>query len=214
MKQLKRIQVPKQSLMLDKFSSEKSLYSDRNFFLNHYRTINRLLRVEYSYYYKYSFNIFVFLKKLIALNTWRFYLKPLNSFLIFSPYFKFFPQINIKDSIFNNLLVDQSIYKRLLFLNNRFFTTSSYLKLYTKSFRRKLPGGLNTVFIFKDRHRLISDLDISSLKHMIIEKKTIKNVNDYCMSTLFYSLNFIFYICLSNYVALYNQIFLSILIRL
>ena len=57
MKQLKSIQVPKQSLMLDKFSSEKSIYSDRNFFLNQYRTINRLLKLNYPRYYKYNYNL-------------------------------------------------------------------------------------------------------------------------------------------------------------
>lgn len=68
MKQLKFIQVPKQSHLLDKFISEKSIYSDRNFFLNQYRTINRLLKLNYTYYYKYNYNLYMFLKKFFYLN--------------------------------------------------------------------------------------------------------------------------------------------------
>jgi len=67
MKQLKSIQVPKQLNMLDKFSSEKSIYSDRNLLLNQHRTINKLLKLNYTYYYKFNFNIYIFLKENVDL---------------------------------------------------------------------------------------------------------------------------------------------------
>jgi len=211
MKQLKYIQVPKQSNLLDKFISEKSIYSDRNFYLNQYRTINRLLKLNYSYYYKYNYNLYVLLKKFFYLNSWRFYLKPLNIFSILLPFYKFSPQIQLKEYLFYKSLPNHTTIKKLYILNKKQFSITPCLILHTRYFRKFLPGGLNSLILFNNnKSEDVSSLDVSS----VVQKKVVMYTNIYIYNVLLESINVIFFVSLSNYILFYNTIKWSIFVRL
>lgn len=211
MKQLKSIQVPKQFNLLDKFISEKSVYSDRNFFLNQYRAINRLLKLNYPHYYIYNYNLYAFLKKFFYLNTWRFYLKPLSVISVLTPFYTFLPQIQLKEFLFYKHLSNYTNIKKLHILNKRQFCISPYLKVKTKYFTKVLPGGLNSLILCDNSHiDFLSLIDPTSLTL----KKVINFPNNYINSLLLSELNIIFLISLYNYTAFYKVIIWNILVRL
>jgi len=214
MKQLKSIQVPKQSLMLDKFSSEKSIYSDRNFFLNQYRTINRLLKLNYPRYYKYNYNLYMTLKKFIILNVWRLYIQPLVVFNILTPFYRFTPQIQLKEYIFYKNLGEKPHLKQLLLINKKRFTLTPFLAFKSKSFIKQLPGGLNGFFLTSDNKPQHNLEDLAFFQTSVMYKLTINKLSIFDFNCLLYTLNSLFFISLSNYSLLYQQFILNVIIRL
>jgi hypothetical protein len=210
MKQLKYTQVPKQSHLLDKFISEKSIYSDRNFFLNQYRTINRLLKLNYSYYYKYNYSLYILLKKFFYLNVWRFYIKPLSIISIITPFYKFLPQIQLKDYLFYKYLTDHNKNKKLYILNKKQFCITASLKLYTKYFRKVLPGGLNSFFLSTNNTDVSPLIDPTS----VLQKKFINFTNLDTYTLLLDIISIIFLISLSNYILFYSTIKCTVFVRL
>lgn len=112
------------------------------------------------------------------------------------------------------MLQNNAALKNLLILNRRFFLKSAYLKLYTRTFRKYLPGGLNSIFLTNKTKAFDFDLNESSLKTVIIEKTVIKSKLTYSVVDLYSVLSCIFYISVSNYVLLYNQVKLNIIFRL
>lgn len=201
--------------MLDKWTSERLIYSNKNLFLTQYLTLNRLLKLNFCAYYKYNYDIYNLFRKFIYLNYWRFYIKPVNSFNIVTPFYKFSKQIHLKEVLYYKTLNDSKIVKNILPLNTKLFCLSPYLKQKTKHFLKRLPGGLNA-FIIKEasnQNVLMSDLD-NSFNQTVLQKKIIFFKNYYDFFFLLNIFNLLFLVYLSNTVIFYHINIMSVFNKL
>jgi len=215
MKQLKFIQVPKQWHMLDNWTSERMIYSHKNLFLTQYLTLNRLLKLNFSFYYKYNYNLNNFIKKCIYLNHWRLRVNPYWNFTIFTPIYKFSPHIQLKEYLFFKSFQNTSNLKYTITLNKQSLRLTPYLAFKTKTFSKKLPGGFNSFLITKANTLVNKDMvKDNTCDGSLLYKHTFFYKNQYKYLVLFDILNLIFFLFLSNIILFYQQIIWNVLYRL
>jgi hypothetical protein len=125
---------------------------------------------------------------------------------IMTPYFKFNPQIQLKESSFYTSIYSDTNVKGLLVLNNRFFRLNPIIKLYSNKIYKQLPGGFNSILIGNKKAicNILSNHPL--LKTQLVEKKIIEQNVCYSMESLKSVCSLIFYIVLNNYILFYQQV--------
>lgn len=215
MKQRKFIRVPKQWLMLDKFDSEYGIYSRRNLFLNQYAVINKLLKITYSFYYIFNYNIYNFFRKLVYLNFLRFYFKPLYYIHIVQSVYKSYAQIYLKEYNFYKSFDNNSYTSKVLPVYKKTFKLTPYIYSLTKSYLSSLPGGSNNFLwkISKEKTFKVSDFDLF-FKDFLVHKKVLNLTSQSQFFLLNNVLTLIFCLTLHHFLIFYQLITHNILFRL
>ena len=127
----------------------------------------------------------------------------MSKFYIISPFYKFYPQIQLKDYLFYKNLSELNLIKKLYILNKKQFYITSYLKLYSRFFYKSLPGGLNSLFLYTNNsNEALPTIDQTSiLLKKITQFECLQNT-----FLVFKILDFVFILALGNYMSFYNFI--------
>lgn len=128
-----------------------------------------------------------------------------------TPFYKFSPQIQLKEYLFYKKLTDYHSIKKLYILNKKQFCLTPYLKLHTRYFVKKLPGGLNSLLLVNSK--LENEPQVIDQTSILL-KKSIK-FNEFQTYDLILDVtSIIFFISLSNYVIFYNIFKSVVFVRL
>lgn len=128
-----------------------------------------------------------------------------------TPFYKFSPQIQLKEYLFYKKLNEYNSIKMLYILNKKQFCLTSYLKVHTRYFTKKLPGGLNSLLLVNSK--LESELHVIDQTSILL-KKSIKFNELQTYNLILETTSIIFFISLSNYVIFYNIFKYVLFVRL
>ena len=111
-----------------------------------YYCFNKLVRLQYNKYYRYSLLINKILLKRFYFHFFRVFIQCWPYHFIINPYFKFIKQIYLRDTDFYKNISGPDVFKNIA-INIRKLNLNPYKQINSESFKKKLYGGSNHIVV-------------------------------------------------------------------